>query len=144
MKPGKWNYTEDIEYTVVLVKILQAQHTPMHWQNAFVGEHRQAVQIHHGSHRFWIDNQDGSGLQKIACGGGPGSYSAHLAEFEFIRELPESEWQQWDPLLHRKHREVVAAWQKEHFPEEFERMEGLRKIIAGGYTVDRNGTIKSK
>lgn len=144
MKKGKWNYTEDIEFTVIQVKILKTPTMPMHWQNAFIGEHRQAVRIDHGNHRFWIDNQDGSGLHKIAVGGGPGSYSAHLAEFHFIRELPESEWQQWDPILHRKHREAVDAWQKANFPEEFERMQELRKIISGGYKVDRNGTIQSK
>lgn len=133
MKTGKWNYTEDIEFDVILVRLHQVKEPPMHWQNAFAGQERQVVRIKYNSNGvakfFYIDNQDGSGIQKIIAGGGPGSYSAHVERFDIIRELPESEWQVWDPHLHRIYRNACDDWQKEHYPEEFERMEGLRITI---------------
>lgn len=131
MKKGKWNYSEDIEYRVVLVKLLKVHETPMHWQNAVAGKERQVVEVHarNNTSVFHIDNQDGSGLFKIAKGGGPDSYSAHLGEFVFIREIPEPEWQQWNPLLHIQLREECECWQKENYPEKFEQMQSLKKLI---------------
>lgn len=134
MKKGKWNYSQDIEYTVIEVKLLPVPSTKMHWQNAFAGDVRQVVAIKYRKpngelHQFWIDNQDGSGLQKIYAGGGPGSYSAHVEAFEFIRELPESEWQKWDPILHSYYRTKHTEWALRNHPEEWEKMERLRKLI---------------
>lgn len=112
MKKGKWNYTENIEYTVLLVKVLAVKEPKMHWQNAFVNEERQVVLVKcKGGHQFWIDNQDGSGLLKISKGGGPDSYSAHINEFEFIRELQEREWQQFDKIKFELSRMKVEDWQ---------------------------------
>lgn len=130
MKKGKWNYTEKIEYTVLLVKLLPVSEPKMHWQNAFVNTERQVVLIKPKSgNQFWIDNGDGSGLLKISNGGGPDSYSAHVSEFEFIRELPESEWQQWNPKLYYSYREQCENWQKLNFPNEYERIKKLREAI---------------
>lgn len=130
MKKGKWNYTEDIEYRVVLVRLHKTDERPMHWQNALVGELRQVVEVNYNrdgeTKAFYIDNQDGSGLKKISAGGGPDSYSAHVAGFDLISEVPESEWQQWDPVLHKTERDKCDAWQAANFPVEFERMKGLR------------------
>lgn len=134
MKKGFWNYTEEIEYTVILVKLLKQLSPPLHWQNAFEGQERQVVAItckrtDGSKEQFWIDNEDGSGLRKIEKGGGPDSYSAHLGSFEFIRELPESEWQEYSPLIHKLQREICDNWQRTNYPEDFKRMEALRKMI---------------
>ena len=129
MKEGKWNYTEKIEYTVIEVLLLEVPETPLHWQNAFAGEVCQAVFCKTRTHQFIIDNQDGSGLHKVAQGGGPGCYSAHIDACEFIGNVPESEWIQWNPIEHIKRRDHRHTWMKQHFPEGFKRMEMLREQI---------------
>lgn len=142
MKKGKWNYTEDIEYRVILVKLLAAD-KPLHWQNRLVGEERQIVEVLHRKgegeeeYRFWIDNADGSGLRKIERGGGPDSYSAHVDGFEMIRELDESEWQQWDKDKWEAERIAGDEWQKKNFPEEYKQMLSLRKMITGNFGISR-------
>jgi len=47
MKKGKWNYIEDILYTVVLVRLHEVEGTPLHWQNVFAGQERQVVEVMH-------------------------------------------------------------------------------------------------
>lgn len=141
MKKGKWNYSEDIEYRVILVKLHHVSDPKMHWQNAFVGEERQVVEIStktaNGIYVFLIDNNDGYGLLKISRGGGPDSFSAHVdGGFDFVKELPENEWQQTSKVLHDRDRAIVNEWQKTNFPDEFEKLEALRNaIIHGNYPL---------
>jgi hypothetical protein len=130
MKKGFWNYTEEIEYTVVLVKILPVEKPPMHWQNAFVGQERQAVKVSYKDYSFLIDNADGSGLKKIAARGGPDSYHASIEANEFIRDLPESEWQQFDKFKFDRYRFLSDAWQKEKYPEEYKKIQALKEGLA--------------
>lgn len=127
MKKGKWNYTEDIEFMVVVVKPKAVAEPKMHWQNAFIGEERQAVEVIHNGRSFFIDNKDGSGLRKIERGGGPDSYHASIEDFEFVKVLPENEWQQWDEKKHDQERWIAQSWQKATYPEEFAKIEALRK-----------------
>lgn len=131
MKNGFWNYTEPILYTVILVRIKKVDDPPLHWQNAFEDEERQVVVIVPekitDDDRFYIDNGDGSGLQKIAEGGGFRSYHASVSDFEYIRELPEDEWQQPDPVKREEHKKKVEAWQRENYPEHFRQLDRLRK-----------------
>lgn len=144
MKKGKWNYTEDILYKVVMVRILAEPATPMHWQNAFVGEDRQAVLVQYDNQEpFLIDNQDGSGLLKIAKGGGPDSYSAHIESHELLHDVPELEWYQYDRAQHLIQRGLVDVWQQENFPEEYERMTKLKEMLQSrNYHIDRKGTMQ--
>ena len=132
MKKGKWNYTEDINYKVILVRLQAVEEKPMYWQNAFAGELRQVVEVttEKGDYTFHIDNADGSGLLKILKGGGPDSYSAHVSGFTFIKELPENEWQLPDQLLWETNQQRVEDWQRTNYPEEFKRMEALKKTIS--------------
>lgn len=136
MKKGKWNYTENIRFKCIVARLLPVAN-PMHWQYRLAGQERQIVEIEYcpdgiKPYKFWIDNGDGSGLRKIERLGGPDSYSAHVAEFEFISDLPESEWKQWDPELHNLQNAEMEAWQKENHPEEYGRLlklrEGLQKL----------------
>lgn len=127
MKKGFWNYTEPIIYTVILAKIKKVDDPPLHWQNAFVGEERQIVEIMHENDCFYIDNGDGSGLKKIAEGGGFRSYHASVDNFDLIRELPEDEWQQPDPVKREEDKRKVEAWQRENYPEHFRQLERLMK-----------------
>lgn len=135
MKKGNWNYTEPILYTVVQVLIGEVDSKPMHWQNAFAGELRQAVKISaENGYTFYIDNEDGSGLLKIQRGGGPDSYSAHLdVHFKVIRELPEIEWQHFDLEKHKAKINSVDLYQQEKNPIEFERLQSLLQMAKGLY-----------
>lgn len=128
MKTGKWNYTEDIEYKVVIVKLHAVPNTPMHWQNAFAGQERQAVHII-GPRKevFLIDNQDGSGLLKVTNGGGPEFYHASIDEHEYIKDLPEDAWQAPDPNLFAENRRIAREYQRKADPEGFEKLELLLK-----------------
>lgn len=136
MKKGKWNYTEDIYYKVILVRLHKVEEPPMHWQNAFAGQERQVLDIWYTikgvEKHFYIDNYDGSGLLKISKGGGPDSYSAHVSGFSYLRDLPESEWQQFDKHRYEISRVLVDEWQKTNFPEDFKKMEALREMIRSG------------
>lgn len=131
MKKGKWNYTEDIEYRVIIVRLHKVDDPPMHWQNAFIGQERQVVEINYQTHgvqkAFFIDNQDGSGLLKISKRGGPDSYHASVAGNEFIRELPEEQWQQFDKDLYLQGRAASEQWQKINFPESYAKVQRMKE-----------------
>lgn len=134
MKNGKWNYSENIIYRVVLVKLHRVTEPPAHWQNAFEGQERQAVEITKAdeSYSFWIDNADGSGLSKVEAGGGPGSMSRHFipAAFEIIKEIPEAEWQTWAPHICKATDAAVEEWQKTNVPEAWEKIQALKQAWA--------------
>lgn len=148
MKQGFWNYTEPVTYRVVLVELFPVKEPPMHWQNAFAGQKRQAVEISYkGKTPFYIDNGDGSGLLKMEERGGPGSMSRHVSEHNFTIVnyfIPEAGWQRWDPEKCKADEETVATWQKTHFPAEFERVEALRKSWADSPMNPRGKNFKFK
>jgi hypothetical protein len=126
MKKGKWNYTESIEFRVIVVKLLPVPATPLHWQNAFVNENRQVVEVTHNGRSFLIDNADGSGLLKIEAGGGPGSMSRHIDAFEFIGLVPDDQVQEWSPFKCRLIDAQVDKWQQENYPGEHKKLQALK------------------
>lgn len=131
MKKGKWNYTEDILFTVVNVRLGVIPEKPLHWQNALVGEIIQAVQIiPRTGGDFFISNEDGSGLRKIEKGGGPDSYSAHLdGPFELLEDVPEEKWYKWDGFVHALLNIAFDEWAQKNHPEEFAKLQELRKNL---------------
>jgi hypothetical protein len=131
MKKAFWNYTEPVTYRVIVVRLLEVKEPPMHWQNAFVGEHRQVVEITHNGRSFLIDNADGSGLLKLEEGGGPGSMSRHVGEFEFIGLVPDDQAQQWSPQKCAIIDKQVDSWQETNHPEMFKKMQALKAAWAG-------------
>lgn len=126
MEKAFWNYTEPVTYRVIVVKLLKVEETPMHWQNAFEGEHRQVVEITHNGRAFMIDNADGSGLLKLEAGGGPGSMSRHVGTFEFIGDVPLEMAQQWSPQKCHVINKQVDSWQQTNHPEMHKKMEALK------------------
>lgn len=128
MKTGKWNYTEDITYRVVNVRLAAVPEHPMYWQNAFAGETVQAVEITAGKHSWLIDNSDGSGLRKIERGGGPDSYSAHIDVcFEVLDEVPEAKWNAYDVEAHKSRHALVEAYQQKADPVEYEKLRAMKE-----------------
>lgn len=133
MKNGFWNYTEPVIYRVVLVKILAVEKPPLSWQNAFVEQTRQAVEItDQKGNKFYIDNGDGTGLDKAESGGGPGQMSRHLQSgaFEILAKIDEAVWQRVDAQLWRDTDAKIDAWQKANHPEEWQKLQDLKESWA--------------
>lgn len=127
---GYWNYTEEITYRVIVVRLLEIPDKPLWWQNVYAGEHRQVVEVtSKGGHVFLIDNADGSGLAKIAAGGGPHSPHRSIDGHEFVGLVPDDMAQQWSLEKCLAIEAHIDNWQRERYPEEWERLQGLRKTI---------------
>lgn len=131
MNKAFWNYDEPVTYRVIVVKLLKVEETPMHWQNAFEGEHRQVVEITHNGKSFMIDNADGSGISKLEARGGPWSMSRHIGAFEFIGDVPLEMAQQWSPQKCAIIDKQVDSWQETNHPEMYKRMQALKAAWAG-------------
>jgi hypothetical protein len=137
MKNGFWNYTEPITYRVILVNIRQVIHPPMHWQNAFVGKQRQAVQVYYFDHMgecktFLLDNEDGSGILKIEKGGGPDSMSRHipLECADVINEFTDTGlWKMYNEEKRRQIDREVDQWSATNYPEDHARIQALKDTI---------------
>jgi hypothetical protein len=95
----------------------------------------------HNGRTFLIDNMDGSGLRKIAAGGGPDSMSRHIDASEFVGLVPDESAQQWSPEKCKLIDEAVDKWQKENYPEEHKRLEGLRASLAAFKAKNRLGIL---
>lgn len=129
MKNGFWNYTEPVTYRVVLVKLFPVKTPPLHWQNAFAGHTRQAVEINYPEQApFYIDNGDGQGLLKAESRGGPECGSRHIqgGAFEIVAEVDEGQWQHLEGGLYRETQAAIDNWQKETHPEEWQKMQDLK------------------
>lgn len=55
------------------VTVIVADNTafPMYWARRFVGMRRKAVEVHYGGDTFYLDDEDGSGWNKVTHGGSP-------------------------------------------------------------------------
>jgi hypothetical protein len=129
MKNGFWNYTEPVTYRVVLVKLGFVRSPPLHWQNAYEGQTRQAVEINYkGQAPFYIDNGDGQGLLKAESRGGPECGSRHLQSgaFEVVGEVDEAQWQHLEGGLFRETEAAIDTWQKENYPKEWQKKKDLQ------------------
>lgn len=126
---GFWN-GEPATFNVVLYQVLPAEKETW-WQNRHLGQQRQAVQITYGGQTWIIDNEHGDGYYKVTTGmGSPGCGHKSIDAHRIIRELPESEWKtEIDHAGLKAEQEMHDAWHKEHDPEGFERLMGLRETI---------------
>jgi hypothetical protein len=129
MKNGFWNYTEPVTYRVVLVKLMPVKEPVLHWQNAFAGQTRQAVEINYkGQLPFYIDNGDGQGLLKAESRGGPEYGSRHIqgGAFEIVGQVDEAQWQHLEGGLYRETQAAIDTWQKETHPAEWQKVQELK------------------
>lgn len=129
MKNGFWNYTEPVQYRVVLVKIMAVEKPPLSWQNAFAGKTRQVVEINYkGQPPFYIDNGDGQGLFKAESRGGPECSSRHIqgGAFEIVAQVDEGQWQKFDTQLFYTTEAAIEDWQRINHPGEWQKMQELK------------------
>ncbi len=76
---------------------------------------------------FMIANHFGIGHHKLINGGWP-NYAHFSVDGEFS-DWPELRYDEFDHEGYSEHEAARRKWQKEKYPEEFERMEALRKTI---------------
>ena len=139
---GKWNYTEEIEYKVISVRLIENVQQPYHWQNAFAGQHRQIVFVKYGAHTFAIDNEDGSGILKILNGGGPDMYSAHVADYHYVCDVPKSDWIPYSVEKCKFHQRAYDIWMEAHHPAKLKEVQMLRDSInKGRLHINKRGHI---
>lgn len=55
----------------VKVIVADAPEVPMYWARGFIGQERAAVQVTYEGKTFYLDNEDGSGWNKVMNGGSP-------------------------------------------------------------------------
>jgi hypothetical protein len=82
------------------------------WFKPFVNTERQAIEVHQGTGRFYIDNADGTGLLKVTEGLGSPTYG-HRSVYpdQVLREVPEEHWQVFDPVaVTVVNDEINEAW----------------------------------
>lgn len=144
MKNGFWNYTEPVTYRVVLVKLHAVKNPPLHWQNAFVGTMRQAVEIEwrDTATKFYIDNGDGQGLFKAENRGGPefGHRDLQPGAFEIVANVYYSQWNRLTAGLYLETEKQIEDWQKTNHPQEWEKMQALKNAWEKSGFNPRNAT----
>lgn len=93
-----------------------------------------AIRVKHPQSTFYIANHFGIGIHKLKNGGWP-NYNHFSFRKQDIKQVFE---QSGDYVYNRKSFDLVGyeeyeskrkRWQKENFPEEFERIESLRMSI---------------
>lgn len=154
IQKGYWN-GEPAEFRVVLITVgPEPEHLSSHiakhspglkrylWFVPFIGKLRQAIQVIQGSDVFYLDNEDGSGFEKVTIGMGSPKWAhrsvyseklvshipddkiiAKFSQFRkrLIDEQVQNYWLGIDPEGYRAHMEM-------------EKIEGLKRA-AFGYPV---------
>jgi hypothetical protein len=129
MKKGFWNYTQEIEFQPVLVEVVKIDEPKTHWQNAFVGTVRQGVQCFRGNYSWIMDNEDGSGYEKIKRLGGPDSGHRDLTNCKIIEVQDDDKINDFHLLKYIAINEDVDNWQSATHPEEYKKLKALRETI---------------
>ncbi|MCI3277488.1 hypothetical protein [Streptomyces cylindrosporus] len=70
MTNTQWN-GEPCTATQVTVTVADNGFFPAYWAREFVGTRRKAVEVEYGDHTFYLDDEDGSGWDKVTHGGAP-------------------------------------------------------------------------
>lgn len=89
-----------------------------------------AIQISYGNITFVIANHFGNGVYKLIHGGWPDSSHMSLPDESFIE--CDEEWcniKEFDMVALSDHEKKRMYWQKVHAPEEYAKMEEMRKAM---------------
>jgi hypothetical protein len=83
LKKGYWN-GELAKYRVVNIMVgdepqdlklsIESHNKRFLWFEPFIGTIRQVVEVHYGSQKFYLDNEDGTGYLKVTSGMGSPAY----------------------------------------------------------------------
>lgn len=139
MKKGFWN-GEPATFTVVEYEVTKSEE-PLYWNNLNVGTRRQAIQIKQDEWIWLIDNQFGDGYYKVTAGKGMWT-SAHKSITGPINVIyvPENKWiTKIDHVGMKKENDAYEEWQKANHPDDYNRLQSLKKVIMSQQRKYRNG-----
>lgn len=129
MKQGYWN-GEPCEYEVLIVKVGKTTEFKMPWFEPFEGTLRQVVKVKSQGEEFVIDNEDGSGLEKLFNGGMWTSGHRSITEYSIISQVPP---EKINTSLNRgKQLEInkqIDDYWREKDPETFAKLEKMKVSV---------------
>jgi len=143
MQKGYWN-GENATFVGVTYEVTKSE-GPLHWQNRHIGQRREGIQITYGKETWIIDNQFGDGYHKVTVGLGSPT-CGHKSVFNPINvfEIHDSgitkliDWAGME-AENQAHDDYI----KQVDPEAYERLQSLKKMIAGfNRKLQRNQTNK--
>lgn len=127
---GLWN-GEPAQISVVEYEVTKSD-KPLYWNNLHVGTRRQALQVNQHGQSFLIDNQFGDGYYKVTEGKGMWRSGHKSIEKPInVKPLPDDQCiTVYDHEGIKKEETTYEDWQKENYPEEYKRLQSLKKTIA--------------
>ncbi len=134
MKKGYWNGEHTATFVGVTYEVTQSD-KELHWQNMFIGKRRQGIKITYNKSTWIIDNEHGDGHYKVTVGlGSP--QCGHKSIFNPINviEIPDDEINvKIDVDGFKAEDEAHDKFMEEKNPEEYKKIESLRKFIIDKY-----------
>lgn len=103
------------------------------WYVPFIGTERQMIECTTDGYTFYLDNMDGSGLEKVLLGGWPNSGHYSVYPSEILHEVPEEHWNRYSPELAKiQSDEIHDAWMgidPDGYSENKKQMDSLRATL---------------
>ncbi len=123
-----------------LARVKTNKEKPLYWYNYEVAMSEtefqgyaliSAIEVTTENSTFLISNHFGIGVLKLIKGGWPSS--AHFSFDDDAEFTEHKEFEKFDGTFdldgYEKHEAARRRWQKENFPEDFDRSERLRKLF---------------
>ena len=126
---GYWN-GEKALFQACIVRLLQDDEKPLWWQNAYVGQEIQAIEISYSGSTWRISNMNGTGYYKVTEGqGSPQCGHASLGKHEFVKYISPAEMTtKLDMEGIAAHNKIVEDFQRTKDPVQFEKIQSLKRM----------------
>jgi len=126
---GYWN-GEEAEIKGVTYEVTEAE-GKMWWQNQFIGQRRQGIEITYQKKKWIIDNEYGDGFYKVIYGmGSPRVGHKSISNPIKIKHIKDNDINQIvDAVGLKEEQEENRKWAKEVDPEGFKKSEALRNAL---------------
>lgn len=127
-EPGWWN-GQPATISGCLVKIQASPDKPLWWNNAFIGQTRQAIEITQGDITFHIDNECGDGFHKATKGMGCPPYGHRsLDAYEVIEYIEPKYWYRiFDNVKIAGEEFIIKEFQEKADPLAFAKLQSLEE-----------------
>ena len=128
---GYWN-GEHATFRGVTYEVTEAKEGKLCWQNQFIGQRRQGIEITYGDSTWIIDNEHGDGHEKVTRGmGSPRCSHKSISNPINVEYIDDSKINDTvDVEGYNKEFNANREWASKADPEAFERSEALRKSIS--------------
>lgn len=134
---------EPVKIKHVIVTVKKNEEKPLWWFNFECDEYGMghswavvpAILIETKNESFIIANHHGIGIHKVTRGGWPNHQHFSIGKESIKKVVDEKtgsvfwKYTEFDELRFSEHEAKRRKWQQEHFPEEFEKSETLRRLI---------------